>query len=41
MAERYNVSDFKKLEGNKVIIDSETDYASIDNNSKIDLDSII
>ena len=41
MAARYSKSDFTRLEGNKVTIDTETDYADPANQESVNLDQII
>ena len=41
MEQRYAQSDFRKLEGNKVIIDSETDYANLENQDKVDIERVM
>ena len=41
MEQRYTQSDFTKLEGNKVIIDAQTDYADVANEDRVDLERVI
>ena len=38
-ARRFDESDYKLIQGNKVVIDSETDYTS--NGERVDLDAIV
>ena len=41
MKERYSTSDFTKIEGNKVVMNTEIDYASLKVNERVDMDKII
>lgn len=38
-AQRFNESDYKLIEGNKVVIDAETDF--VNNGQQVDLDAIV
>ena len=41
MKQRYAGSDFTQLAGNKVVMDTESDYANTENNDRVDLDKVI
>ena len=41
MKQRYSTSDFTKIEGNKVVMNTETDYASLEGNEKVDMERIM
>ena len=41
MEQRYAQSDYSKLDGNKVVIDSTTDYANVANQERVDLERVM
>ena len=41
MEQRFASSDFTQMEGNKVIMDTETDFANVENEDRVDLNKIM